>query len=409
MIIFLYYHRMDLDGYLGGYVLAKHFMEQGYKIVTPKNDFVLEKAVTEAQTKDRKDIVLVRPYNYGDSLEKDIEAITNLKTKGETVGAIFVDCCPYGKEDYFQKLYNLLDEGQYLTVIDHHKTALEFIEKFEKENKTAIRGMRSIDYAACELAWLYLKEFGPLELGTLSHNPYVGSDMVSISESIRQVANNQMPLVLKFAGMYDTFRKDNKWPLVLSFQYGLRTVVPDLLCLDENPDINHLLSETLARDGEVPKNLVNELMTKGTGILDYLKVQNQKLLAQYGHIHEAEFASNQDGGELKRFFSHKCHWVTAYLNNSAVFEDSGVYNDPDMVYMIIAPDLLTGKFKITLYSTPESTIDVSKIAEKMGGGGHFHAAGFEAHKAGITKRVWIDKEKNSRRVQEVLSIFTNFF
>jgi hypothetical protein len=369
---------MDLDGYLGGYVLKKHFMEQGHKIVTPKNDFVLEYAVKEAQTDEFNNLTFVRPYNYGDSLAQDIEALTILKVRGEIVGAIFVDCCPYGKENYFQKLYNLTAKGRYLTIIDHHKTALKFIEEFENENKTAISGLRSIDYAACELAWLYIKACGEsIKLGNagfISHNPRI----TSVDEGMCRKAFLHIPLVLKFAGMYDTFRKDNKWPLVLAFQYGLRTVVPDLLCLDENLDIDHLLFEPWTIDGKaISLPSVNELMTKGTGILDYLKGRNSKIMSQYGHILDTEFVSNQDG-ELQKI-KCKCHWVTDYLNNSSVFSDNpGCYIDPDMVYMIISPDVFTGKYKITLYSIDTSEIDVSKIAEKMGGGGHFHAAGFTA-------------------------------
>jgi hypothetical protein len=380
MIIFLYYHRMDLDGYLGGYVLKKHFMDQGCKIVTPKNDFVLEHAVKEAQTDEFNNLTFVRPYNYGDSLAQDIEALTSLKDRGEIVGAIFVDCCPYGKENYFQKLYDLTAKGRYLTIIDHHKTALKFIEEFENENKTAIPGLRSIDYAACELAWLYIKACGEsIKLGNagfISHKSRINS----VDEEMQRAALLHMPLVLKFAGMYDTFRKDNKWPLVLAFQYGLRTVVPDLLNLDENPDINHLLSETLTKDGEISKDLVNELMTKGNGILDYLKGRNSKIMSQYGHILDTEFLSALSGEPQK--IKCKCHWVTDYLNNSSVFSDNPcMYKDPDLVYMIISPDLFAGTYKVTLYSIDTSEIDVSKIAEVMGGGGHFHAAGFTATSA----------------------------
>jgi nanoRNase/pAp phosphatase (c-di-AMP/oligoRNAs hydrolase) len=72
------------------------------------------------------------------------------------------------------------------------------------------------------------------------------------------------------------------------------------------------------------------------------------------------------------------YWVADYLNNSQIFQDSHEYDNPHLVYMVIQPNIYKRTSIVTLFTIAESDIDVSKIAETMHGGGHFHAAGFEA-------------------------------
>jgi hypothetical protein len=110
-------------------------------------------------------------------------------------------------------------------------------------------------------------------------------------------------------------------------------------------------------------------------IPDYRKIRNKKILEDTGHTHEVHFfiRSGLPEGRVR-----VCYWVTDYLNDSSIFSDNGIFNDPDIVYMIISRDVAEEIYNISLYSIEESAIDVSEIASFMGGGGHFHSASFTA-------------------------------
>jgi oligoribonuclease NrnB/cAMP/cGMP phosphodiesterase (DHH superfamily) len=180
-----------------------------------------------------------------------------------------------------------------------------------------------------------------------------------------------MPEIVKLAGTYDTFRKKSEYDWdkeVMTFQYWLRTKAPELNdIITDNDTVEYLLYDSDIKGDLFPS------FHQGKAILDYLKSRNKKILNNTGNIIETNFST--DNGTLK----YTCHFVTDYLNNSSVFSDIDVYDDPDIVYMIISTSISSkNKYRISIYSIEGSTIDVSKIARAMGGGGHFHAAGFSA-------------------------------
>jgi hypothetical protein len=131
---------------------------------------------------------------------------------------------------------------------------------------------------------------------------------------------------------------------------------------------------------------VERLLGKNLTIAEFIKIQEQgksilKDIATRNkalpiHFTDVVFVVRGRG----EVYKGKGCWVTDYLNNSLVFEDNKVYNDPKMLYILIKPNFYDDheKASISLFSIPESEIDVSVIAAKMGGGGHKHAAGFSA-------------------------------
>jgi hypothetical protein len=363
MTTFIYYHKADLDGYLGGYILKNHILKETSKVIegSEKDGKKLDSSAIHLLNRNddlvwekinEYDISLVAcPYNYRDNLDKDIEMIKGLKKEGKSVVVYFVDCCPYGNENYFEKFYDSLYFGKHFIIIDHHKTAMKYIANFEEENRVTINKSLSEYHSGCELAWMYC------ELGNLKEK--------------ENIYEKKMPAIINLAGIYDTYRKisDYDWDNeVLPFQYWLRTEVPDLNdIISSNEIVDYFLS------GSESKENLLAAYKQGKSILTYLKNRNKKIFDSTGGVYKTEFITNK--GILK----HVCRIVTDYFNNSSVFSDNGVYDDPNTVYMIISANPFSKKmYKFSLYSIEGSSIDVSEIASAMGGGGHAHAAGFEA-------------------------------
>jgi oligoribonuclease NrnB/cAMP/cGMP phosphodiesterase (DHH superfamily) len=272
------------------------------------------------------------------------------------VMAYFVDCCPYGDgSNHFGKLYDLL--GKNLVIIDHHKTAIEFIENiFERNNNVTVTKELSTQYAGCVLTMFYIKK------------KCYGNDNVSYTELYKNV----VPLI-KLAGLYDihsTHSDEFDWENeILPFQYWLRTQVPDLTdIVNINWKLDHL-EHFHHNDNELL-----EIYKRGKSILAYIKSRNMNLLHSEGQGRKMTARFIGKG----KVITHICLWVADYLNNSQVFSDNGLYDDPNIVYMIIRPDLYEGTYGVTLYSIDGSEIDVSNIAQSMYGGGHMHASGFKA-------------------------------
>jgi oligoribonuclease NrnB/cAMP/cGMP phosphodiesterase (DHH superfamily) len=345
MIVFLFYHKVDLDGFISGYILKKHFIEKNNNQVIVKNGPFDENDLND----DNHIVMYSRPYNYNDEI--NLDEIKEAIDKNKIVKVYFVDCCPHQKNGYFEKLYDLL--GKNLYIIDHHITAIKYIENFEKENngRTPVSGLRSIDYSGCELTYMYVNV----------------TDYDDIASAYIQV-----PTFVKYLGrydIYDTSSTNFSWEKeILVFQYGFRIAVPDLTdIVVDNPTIDLLLGNYVYNMNLLMVSIKNN----GKAILEYNKNKNLKILKGYGHKTPVHFIT-----ETEELTFDNTYWVTDYLNNSMVFGEK--YNDPEMVYLVIQHDIFDDNYTVSLYSTSESEIDVSGIAGKMGGGGHKHASGFKA-------------------------------
>jgi hypothetical protein len=163
MIIYIYYRAGYLDGFISGYYLKKFLLKrlEGSGSTTfISKPFFNEQFANENRFKN---IIYTRPYNYRDKIDKDITNIHNYIAEGKQVFAYFVDCCPYEEVQYFEKLHALLNDN--LVIIDHRKTAIEFIRKYEEERHVKVNSEISTDYAGCDLTMMYIesqkKEFRP--------------------------------------------------------------------------------------------------------------------------------------------------------------------------------------------------------------------------------------------------------
>lgn len=203
-----------------------------------------------------------------------------------------------------------------VTWIDHHKTA---IEAMEREFMVPLMGAREVGVGACALVHQYLWPDYPVQRA------------------------------VQLLAQYDVF--DFSDDAALPFQYGMRIHMPDprtemdpWIALFEVDD-----------DCELWKDWERRMVHDGECILRYLKQSNQRL---QGMAIETEFAG------------YPALAVNQGLTNSLLFEGHPRLAEFPLRITYVRRQ---GYWTVSLYS---DTIDVSAIAWQYGGGGHQGAAGF---------------------------------
>jgi hypothetical protein len=188
-----------------------------------------------------------------------------------------------------------------------------------------IKGLRRIGTAGCELTWEYI----------------TGS-------------TEKIPYAVKLLGRYDVWAHED--PNILPFQYGMK------------------ISEWPPEDPNWVELFINEthehvasIVHGGLKIMAYEKIQAK----EYCNFH----AFNT------RFAGHPCIAVNRGLVNSK-FADSK-WDKEKYDFIIYFTYMNSGFWKYSLF-TDKDGIDVGRIAEKFGGGGHIQAAGFQSKELLIT-------------------------
>jgi oligoribonuclease NrnB/cAMP/cGMP phosphodiesterase (DHH superfamily) len=211
--------------------------------------------------------------------------------------------------------------GDSMIWIDHHKSS---IDRFKEKTSREPKGIRNLEYAACELTWNY---FHPKE---------------------------EIPLLVKYLGMYDSFRHrgTKEETKTLQIQYAARM---QFTCPEDFDDYFRVYNESPA----LLSYFVTELMDAGEKILEY--------------VTEMAKESIKRGFDLsikgKRFLTVNEN----RLNPSKFGIDHHRMGYDGFASFWYRPDIDGWEF--SLYSDDKKT-DVSLIAKEMGGGGHFGAAGF---------------------------------
>jgi len=202
-----------------------------------------------------------------------------------------------------------------LVWIDHHKTAMEKYPGLWHD--IDIKGIRSIEKAACRLTWEY------------TYNPYF------IPDAVRYIADRD---IWKFE------LKDTK-----AFCEGFNTIVKT----PDDPQWNGLL-----QIDEVP---VNHMIYIGNILLDAKRYRVEKAF---------------DRGIDFTFWNHSARLVNATGDISEIGEY--IYTKPEydiaVMWQAINDKVI---FSLRSNSKDPDAPDVSYIAKIYGGGGHKNAAGFE--------------------------------
>ena len=208
--------------------------------------------------------------------------------------------------------------------IDHHISA---ISESNDNGYSDLPGLRTTDHAACVLVWLYFKN---LEF-----------------DFDKKLKFNFT--VVKWIGEYDIWNHSD--PNVLPFQYGLRT-------------------ENLHPKSPFALNKWRYLLTSNNSSLKQIVKKGKTILA---YIDQDNIKKSFSLSYVIEFENYKCLCAN-YSSNSKFFDK--IYDENKHDLMLLYSFNGNGNaFNCSIYSTKEN-VDCSKIAQKYGGGGHFHAAGF---------------------------------
>lgn len=236
------------------------------------------------------------------------------------------------KPDEMRKLLSIT---AYVTWIDHHKTAIEAYADFEDD----IRGVRYDGVAGCMLTYCYLYEMTKLGFGEIK--PFD----VSMTEDA--------PMYVKLIADWDTW----------TFKYG--------------DDTRYFGIAFYANDFSLSpvSDMWHRMMFGGS---ENFLIADGKLMAKY---RDSWAKSYMKLGCEVEFHGFKCFALNLGRCNSEYFKSLTTEYD------ILMPYVFDGEmFHVSMYSK-KADVDVSVIAKQYGGGGHFHASGFEYYKLPFKKKV----------------------
>lgn len=262
------------------------------------------------------------------------------------------------------------------TWIDHHKSAIEAFWGLADNDNTPDkipdtryytadvdkfgRVFFKVGRAACEICW----------------------DCMMANSFEKSKYYEDIPEVVKYLGMYDTWRNEDKdmWNVtIMPFQYGMR-----LICRGVEDFPMYLLKRSEVFDplrGPCPvKTECDNIIRDGRTVLKYQKQMNTRAAVMIAFEVEFEglraICMNSGGA------------------NSQLFDS--VY-DPEK-HDIMIPFVFTGKHWIFSIYTTKPEIDCSEIAKRYGGGGHKQAAGFVVTDAHWFAETFLIFQKRQRDV-----------
>lgn len=211
------------------------------------------------------------------------------------------------------------------TWIDHHVSAINKMEQYK--DAYPIKGLRDENFAGCALTYFYLYEKEP--------------DIQSLPE------------VVKLVNLWDTWQwKKLDTLTAIEVEAFITSLLSDVL----NNDPTSALWDCLF---DVGTKMLDECVDDGICMLSFRDGYAESTLAQFG--------------KLIDFEGYKCYACNIPKCNIEWFKSVETICD---IMMPFYYNMNTGLFTISLY-TNNPDIDVSKITEKYGGGGHKGAAGFQ--------------------------------
>lgn len=304
------YHSIDLDGFMSA-AIVKHWHESIMKS---------QENITGQSQRQYHEINFIG-YNYG-------QPIPDLS---EYDKVIMCDIS-FPKEE-MEKLNNHNIFNPSPIYIDHHISAINDLGiNCENSFATKYEGIQDTKYAACELTWKY---FFP---------------------------NNPMPEIVRFLGMYDSFRHKgtNEEQSVLEFQYGARQ------CISNYEEAYHFLK--LSLDDRL--TVVRDIYLSGVSIYKYLCTEAKQaykngfeiefMIPHPEYIGEGQYKLLKFICINKERFNPINFGIDYHLDGydgCACFHFDGIH------------------WCFSLYND-NGKVDCSIIAKQFGGGGHRGASGF---------------------------------
>lgn len=199
--------------------------------------------------------------------------------------------------------------------IDHHISVIEQYEsKLQSEGLEPIKGIRRVGTAAMILTWEY---FYP---------------------------NKELPLGIKLLGLNDIFDLRDK--RVRAFEYAMQAI-------GVNRPTDKVWKELIEDTMDI-----DSMVEKGKAILSYIRNRNFRL------VRAEAFVSQFEG--------YKCICANMPQGYSEFYDSLDNIKDYDVMINFFMNK--KNCWNLSFY-TAKDDVDVSKIAEKFGGGGHAKAAG----------------------------------
>lgn len=200
------------------------------------------------------------------------------------------------------------------TWIDHHVSVIEQYEQKIAEGYPPIKGLRKVGTAAIILTWEY---FYP---------------------------DRKIPLGIKLLGLNDVFDLEDK--RVRPFEYAVQA-------LGVNRPTERIWKEIINNTINV-----NEMVEKGRAILMYIHNRNYRLVRGQAFVSEFE--------------GYKCICANMPQGYSEFYDSLDNIDDYDVMINFFMNK--KNCWNLSFY-TAKDNVNVSKLAEKFGGGGHAKAAG----------------------------------
>lgn len=199
--------------------------------------------------------------------------------------------------------------------IDHHISVIEQYEsKLQSEGLEPIKGIRRVGTAAMILTWEY---FYP---------------------------NKELPLGIKLLGLNDIFDLRDK--RVRAFEYAMQAI-------GVNRPTDKVWKELIEDTMDI-----DSMVEKGKAILSYIRNRNFRLVRAEAFVSEFE--------------GYKCICANMPQGYSEFYDSLDNIKDYDVMINFFMNK--KNCWNLSFY-TAKDNVDVSKIAEKFGGGGHAKAAG----------------------------------
>jgi len=210
--------------------------------------------------------------------------------------------------------------------IDHHQSSIDLIDKYPEYKK--IKGIRNKEFCGTYLTWLYFNQ---------------------------TLLFSNIPLYIKLINDHDLWI--HNYTDTESFIYGLSI----------NEDIKNPLSALWRSIINDPDIYTERCIEAGKYIKKYINSENKKLRDNL--LFRGEMKIYDMGKDSTTTLTYA---AMNTLNNSSVFGD--VYNEVDVV---IPFTYCNGEYKYSLFSHRKD-LQLHKIAEAYGGGGHPSACGFRS-------------------------------
>ncbi len=328
------YHSRDLDGWMSAAIVKKSFLRTNVGTIEEKKDLIINDFYINEGNRvtNKQNILTFLGWDYGD---------------------VIPDLSEYDKAimcDVSFKYEEMVHLGTELIWIDHHKSAIEEVEKGLIKDVGYIAGLRDTKFAACELTWKY---FFPDET---------------------------MPEIVRLLGRYDCFghKGTDEEQRVLEFQYGARQIISNY---EEAYNMLHLMtylhSPISGPLGTIIPSIdaMKHIQNAGKSIYNYLKTEAKQIYKKAFEIRLTipnRHNSLNDSMACNTSYDVKFLCVNQERFNPINF---GIDYHKEGYDGFACFWYKGGKWNFNLYND-NGEVDCSIIAKRYGGGGHKGAAGF---------------------------------